>query len=510
MMEQACSSDGQLGSVPRMATVAIIGAGLAGLTAAWRLASAGFRVTVFEARTRLGGRLRSFAEPHMGQVVDACQHLALGCCHEFLKLLRQWELLPLFERHRTLYFVDQAGGVFPFSPSRLLPAPFHLLPALKRMRFLTPGERWSLIGAILRLCYRRQTAATTGFSEPFSEWLIRNKQSTRVIERFWKPILVSALSETPEHIPLRAARKVFRDGFLHSKTGYQLWIPKEPLSEIFDVILGKKLRQAGVTLVTGTVVRRLERVSNAWKIHCSPSSQRPAGSLDAIFDAVILAVPWRQAVKLLPPEIVDSVLPQWRKQLERAAAAEDASAITGIHLWFDRSCFQLPHAVLLDCRSQWVLRPPHSAGLGRKTPISPLDSDSPPATNAFAASDGQPAWYCHVVISASHRIARQPGEDWVTVAVNDLARCFPAIRQAQLLHGRSVTEPVAVLSPSEDWEKLRPSQQTAVPGLALAGDWTNTGWPGTMESAVRSGLAAAEAIIRSLPTPIRAPGDSFR
>lgn len=440
-----------------MRHVAIIGGGLAGISAAWYLRKAGFRVTIFEARHRLGGRARSFCDRQIGNEVDTCQHIALGCCTKFLQFCRELDILSHWERHRTFYFVDQTGRVHRFCPSRWLFPPLHLLPAVARLEFLGIRDRLNLLRGMYRLARKK------GFDRgsTMGPWLAMNRQTPTLIESFWMPILVSALSERLEDIPVTIARKVLVDGLMASRHGYELWVPRVPLSSLFDTMISTRLEQAGITLVKGTIVKRIYRNETHWVLHLT--SECPL-----TFDGMILALPWRAALKVLPPEVRTRVLPGWAERLDDVHTRADGCAITAVHLWFDRPCFSWPHAVLLGRRSQWVFRP------------------------SFAEKmDG---WYCQVVVSASHCMPKMTAQEWINTAVDDLRAVFPAAREAILLHGRVVTEPSAVLSPTTEWNQIRPPQVTPLPGLVLAGDWTATDWPGTMESAVRSGIAAAQAV----------------
>jgi len=455
--------------------VAIIGGGLAGISAAWYLRKTGIGVTIFEARHRLGGRVRSFYERQMGSEVDTCQHIALGCCTELLRFCREVGILSYWGRHRTLYFVDYAGQVHRFCPSRWLFPPLHLLPAVARLGFLSISERVNLLRGMHRLSRKKgfDSCSTMG------EWLPMNRQTPALMERFWEPILVSALSEKIENIPVAAARKVLVDGLMATRNGYELWVPNVPLSDLFDRKISLRLEEAGITLAKGRIVRRINRDETGWVIHLTDG-----GSLT--FDGIVLAIPWRAALKVLFPEFHAKVLPGWAERLEDPRTRADSCAITAVHLWFDRPCFPWPHAVLLGRSSQWVFRPSFTET--NDVQSRSVDRDGPPVKTY------PDTWYCQVVVSASHCMPKMTAEEWIRLAVDDLKAVFPAVRGATLIHGRVVTEPAAVLSPTWEWNQLRPPQVTPLPGLVLAGDWTATDWPGTMESAVRSGIAAAEAM----------------
>ncbi|MGQ9769972.1 MAG: hydroxysqualene dehydroxylase HpnE [Thermogutta sp.] len=448
---------------------------MAGISAAWYLRKAGFQVTIFEARHRFGGRARSFYDSRMGNEVDTCQHIALGCCTAFLHFCRETRLLSFWERHRTFYFVDRAGQVHHFSPSRWLIPPLHLLPAVAQLRFLSLADRVSLLKGLYRLSREKESDHHT----TMGEWLPTHRQSPYLIENFWTPILVSAVSERIEDIPLAVARKVLVEGLMATRDGFQLWVPTLPLSRLFDEAISTRLGEIGINLVKGAIVKSVCQRELLWKVELAHGST-------LTFDGVVMAVPWRTALRVLPRELRNRVLPHWEERIQDSQGRNDSCAITAVHLWFDLPCFPWPHAVLLGRRSQWVFRP----GFVRNTGL-PRGASGHVNTGITANAN---AWICQTVVSASHRLPKMTPEQWITVAVEELKAVFPAARKATFLHGRVVTEPAAVLSPAEEWNRLRPPQATSVPGLVLAGDWTATGWPGTMESAIRSGIAAAEAM----------------
>jgi len=428
--------------------VVIVGGGLAGLAAAAALADSGTRVTVVEARRRAGGRAASFEDPVAGGLVDACQHVAMGCCTNFLDLCRQAGLAAALRRDRTLWFIGPDDRRAACTPTRLLPAPLHLAPLLFGMPHFSLPEKAALARGMLRLA-RWQDG---GLGRPTAlQWLRDAGQPERVIRLFWQPVIESALGESIDLVDVAAARKVAVDGFLAHRHAADLIVPREPLGRLFGERLVDWLVGRGVAFETGRPVSGLVRSA----VGQVTAVERDGGPLPC--DAVILAVPWRAAARLVP----DVVPPAD----ERFAG----SPITAVHLWFDRDCIDLPHAVLVGRVSQWIFKP----------------------------EDG-PAGYCQVVISASRGLLDGDRDRLRDTVVAEVRGAFPAARAATLVDARIVTDPTAVLSVRPGVEGVRPPARTAVPNLLLAGDWTATGWPSTMEGAVRSGrlaaVAAAEAI----------------
>ena len=432
----------------RPTTVAIVGGGLAGLSAAAALCERGSRVELFEARRRLGGRAGSYVEKETGQAIDHCQHVAMGCCTSFLDLCRRTGILELFERHGTLHFFGPEGERCDFQASSWLPAPLHLGPAFLGLTYLSLAERLSIAATLLwlsRLPAKEQPGELT-----IGQWLQRRKQSPRSIERFWQVVLVSALGESLDRASLAAARKVFVDGFMSARGASDVWIPKVPLAELYRRI-AEWLTKRGVNIHLGAPVAKIEN-QNAAELSLRFKDGPPRQ-----FDTVISAVPWRLAAEILPTSVASQI------------PTLHSAPITSLHLWFDRSITPLPHAVLVGRLSQWV----------------------------FARSQESGGHYYQVVISASHELAGRQREDVLREVHSDLNAIFPTARSAELLRWQMITEQEAVFSVRPGLEALRPSQRTSISGLFLAGDWTATGWPSTMESAVRSGYLATEAALQA-------------
>jgi squalene-associated FAD-dependent desaturase len=446
--------------------IAIVGGGLAGIAAAVAAVERGCRVELFEQSKTLGGRAGSFVDPENGELIDYCQHVAMGCCSEFLDFCRRTGIDDCFDRAETLHFIGPEGRQCDFAPSRCLPAPLHLLPGLLRLSYLSWRERWGIVRALRRLTQNRGPHPNP---LPMGEgtigaWLRRQGQSDRAIERFWSVVLVSALGETVNRASLAAAGKVFRDGFWTSRRASTLILPRRPLVEIFHDRLGKWLADRGVTVHLDTPVRRIDGEGRRAGELTSADGARYA------FDSVIVAVPWRSVRSLFAANLLS--------QMPALAEVEriEPAAITAVHLWFDRPITRLPHAVLVGRLSQWLFTRP--SGPGRHC-------------------------YCQVVVSASHRLAPRTNQEWLADVRGDLESVWPAARQAKLLHGRVVTLPAAVFSMTPEVEQFRPRQRTPLENLCLAGDWTSTGWPATMEGAVRSGRQAVESLLSGIvPGPV--------
>ena len=438
--------------------IVIVGGGLAGMAAALALSDKEVEVTLLEAKRCLGGRAGSFDDPLTTETVDHCQHVALGCCIKFLDFCRRTGIASYFRRDRTLRFLSQAGRRCDFTSSAWLPAPLHLGPAFWGLKFLSWRSRVAVARSMRALLYRSSSSSdmTT------LAWLHEQRQPAEAIEQFWSIVLVSALGESLERASVRAARKVLIDGFAANREAYHLLVPTLPLGELYEQHVAPYLSGRGVKIRLSAPVSRL--LDNGQRI--TGIELASGDTLSA--EHVIIALPWRAATRVLQSSIAAFLSEPWQRI--------ESSPITGVHLWFDRPVTDLLHAVLVGRLSQWLF----ARGNGDE--------------NVSAAQ----RHYYQVVISASRMLTGRLASDVIAEVVSDLQAVFPASHEARLLQSRVVTQPEAVFSVTPEFEALRPPQATAIPGLSLAGDWTTTGWPATMESAIRSGYLAANAATVSL------------
>jgi zeta-carotene desaturase len=428
-----------------MPRVLIAGGGLAGLSAAAALSGAGFDVDLFEARGFLGGRATSYSLPSSegSEVIDNCQHVLLAC---FTNLLDLYERLGVRDRirfHREFYFVEPGGRVSTLRAGRL-PAPLHFLGSFGALRFLTAGDKLALARG-LRALQREHSRRTDLDCITMLDWLREKGQPPRAIERFWKQVLVSAVNEDLDRMAARHGFQVFWLAFLARSDAHYMGLSTVPLGELYA---GRGL--AGVHLKSPVERFLVEHGRIAAAV---------TGGEERVADYYVCALPFERVPAAIPELAFD-------------ASAFEHSPITGIHLWFDRPVMELPQASLLDRTMQWVF----NKGEGR---------------------------YVQLVVSASRSLLEMSREAIIDLALRELAEFFPRAREARLLKAHVVKEVRATFSARPGLDALRPPARTAIPNLFLAGDWTRTGWPATMEGAVRSGYLAAEAVAEAAGRPQR-------
>jgi squalene-associated FAD-dependent desaturase len=446
-------------------SVAIVGGGLAGLAAGCALSDSGFRVTLFERRPYLGGRASSYQHPGTGEVVDNCQHVLFGCCTNLIAFYKKIGIDGKIQWFDRMTFIEPGGRRSTLEPT-FLPAPFHVTPSFFRLKFLKARDKIVLSRALMSLI----TGHPKDDGRSFQDWLDRHGQTHATVERFWKPILVSALSEDLDRISIPYAAQVVRES-MKSRNARIMGIPTVPLTELYNAASDYIESRAGRVRFRSSL-QSFASDSEGVRLKLADSEEA--------FDYGVLAVPFDSLSKLLP-DSSDS------QSLRETVSRFETSPITGVHFWFDRQITDLPHAVLLDRTLQWMF---HKSLLLKKP--EPRREE-----RKIAASSENPS-YLELVISSSKSLINKSRQEIIDLALNELREFFPRARDAQLTKATVIKEVNATFSPTPGIDQYRPGQQTPWPRIFLAGDWTATGWPATMEGAVRSGYLAAESITGAL------------
>lgn len=442
----------------------VVGGGVAGITAAVCLADAGVRVTLVEKRPMLGGRASSFYDHVTGEPVDAVQHGTMRCCTQLAWLLERLGAHHQIRYLDTIHFVDRQGRHATLRGG-WLPAPAHAAPSFLRLGFLSLGDKAALGRAFLSILRAGPDTDWEGVS--VAEWAQRARLPETAVRRYLEPVLVSACNETLERISCRYAFMVFREGFLANPTAYHFGVPRVPLGTLYTEPTVRCLTERGGEVLLKTTVRRIaigggkRTVVLADGRHLTP-------------DIVICATPWHQVEGILDPSVTAG------SEYFRQLAAMEHSPIVGVHVWLDRPV-EMPHCVaLVERRTDWVFN---------KT----LNFDRPRGENA----------YLSMVISADRELTEMPREQVFALVMEEVRSSLPQTRDAKVLRWFVAKERLATFSPRPGISRLRPDQRSPIEGLYLAGEWTDTGWPSTMESAARGGALAAEKSLQDLGRDVR-------
>jgi len=423
-----------------MPKVLIAGGGLAGLSAAAALGGAGFEVELFEARPFLGGRAASYPVPageEEPEVVDNCQHILLRCCVNLLDFYTRLGVRDRIRFHREFYFLEPGGRLSILRRGRL-PAPLHFTGSFLRMHCLNRHDKVRIARALLAI--RRERNRRKDLDRiSMLDWLLQKRQTPHAIDRFWRQILVSAVNEDLERMAAVHGFQVFWQGFLARADSYEMGVPGVPLSQLYCLDAWKRL--GNVRIHFRATVDRIDATGFV------VAGERVAA------DHYVCALPFErlEAIGLSAPRL-------------------EHSPITGVHLWFDREVTTLPHATLLDRTMQWM----------------------------FNKNGGK---YLQLVVSASRDLTHLSRNEIIDIAIGDLRLYFPRIHDANLVKAHVIKEQRATFSAAPETEQLRPTPDSGVSNVYLAGDWTRTGWPATMEGAVRSGYIAAEWVAQAAGKP---------
>ncbi len=441
------------------ATVTVVGAGVAGLAASCALAGAGYDVTLVERRPYVGGRASSYEHPALHEVVD-CQHVLLGCCTNLIHLLEMSGAADKIRWYDELVFLEPGGRRSIFHPNGL-PAPLHFSDAFLRAPMLGTADKL----AIARGMSRFLSATEQDDDVSLEHWLKRTGQTPLAIRHFWEPVVLCTLNDSFANCSLRVGAKVFRELFLKSPLGAKLGIPTVPLSDLYSAAV-QRLEALGGRLCLRSGVEAVIPGDGRWRVRTA------AG--DHTTDAVVLALPFEQTQKLvwgLPRSDAAD-------ELDRGLGRFIHAPYTTVHLWFDRQITDLHHAALLDTEIQWIF---HKSRI-----------------RSYPEEQGS---YVELVIAASTAQLKMERSEILDSALAELASFFPEVNGAKVVKSGILKEARATFSVLPGLDRLRPFPHSPWPGIYLAGDWTATGWPSTMESAARSGYLAAEALVSDYGTP---------
>ena len=438
--------------------VLIIGGGFAGLAAGVALAEAGKRVCVLEQKPHLGGRARSFRDPTTGSIVDNGQHLFMGCYHSTIKFLTTIGTLESlhFQPRLEVPFLDRDGRV-----TRLdcpdLPSPWHLLLGVLRSGSFSLKQKVEVLRLGKDLRTAGQNSRPTA-GESVTSWLSRRGQSEGLQRNFWDLLCIAAMNEDPRIASGLLFERVLRLALFSSPADSRLGIARVGLSECYTAAATAYIEARGGHVQTGRSVKQLLIAAGVCRGVDLASGEILEGA------PVISAVPWQQLAAILPGELLRT------EPFFAGVMALRPAPIISINLWFDAPITNLELVGLRGTTVQWLFD----------------------KSRILGASDH----YVSLVLSGAHEHVSKSKEELLAIALRELGEMLPVVHKVKLLHSLVIKERFATFSPSPEAEPLRPPARTPIRDLFLAGDWTATGLPATIEGAVQSGYAAARDILQ--------------
>jgi squalene-associated FAD-dependent desaturase len=426
----------------------VCGGGLAGIAAAVEAAGLGAAVTLVERRPFLGGKAFSFADPDSGREVDNGQHVFLGCCPAYMRLLRLLGTLrhTSLQRRLDVPVRDRAGrrGALRAAP---LPAPLHLGPSFAAYPHLSPAEKAAALRALAALALMPERARRDLDGVSFAAWLAGRGQSPGAMRRFWDLIVLPTCNDRSDRVSAALAAFVFRRGFLATSWGSAVGWSRVGLTRLVDPAARDFLRARGGRVIAGTPAAA-----------AGPDGVTMADGGRLRADAVVLALPPGRARALAPEALPED-------------PGLGTSPIVNVHVWYDRPVMDEPFTAVVDSPAQWIFN-----------------------RTAMGGGDGS-SHHLALSISGAREEVGIPRAELAESMRAELELLLPRARSARALATAVVKEPQATFAAAPGQAARRPGAATPVGGVALAGAWTATGWPATMEGAVRSGIAAARHVL---------------
>jgi len=436
----------------RRARLVVCGGGLAGVAAACEGAARGAEVTLVERRPFLGGKAFSFRDPGSGREIDNGQHVFLGCCHAYIGLLRLLGTAGQATLQRRLHAPvrDRAGreGVLAAVPA---PAPLHMAPSLAAYPHLGRREKASAARLLLALGRLGADDLARLDEQSFASFLRGAGQSEGAIARFWDLIVLPTCNDRSDRVSAALAAFVFREGFLRTARGSAIGYARVGLTRLVDPAARVFLAARGGRVLDGRAVAEV-----------GAGGVRLADGEELAADGVVIALPPTRAGEVAPAALPEGV-------------GLGVSPIVNVHVWYDRPVMDRPFTAVVDSMAQWVFN-----------------------RTAMGGSD-DPGQHLAVSISGAREEVEVPRAELAARVRAELAHLFPAAGRARVEATAVVKEPEATFAAAPGSAGRRPGPRTPLEGVALAGAWTDTGWPATMEGAVRSGIRAARVALESPP-----------
>ncbi len=444
----------------------VIGAGFAGLSAAVALAERGVRVTVIEGKPALGGRAYSFEDPDTGDFVDNGQHVLMGCYTETLDFLKRIGAYGQLVFHEDLEIQMLAGpGQSAVLKTARLPGPFHMTAALLGYRHLSFAERMSVMRGGLRMLAMRRFGGDELRRLTVAQLMDRLGQSEHARRCFWYPMSIATLNDEPESSSAQLLAEVLKRAFFSRRRDSAFVYSRVGLSDLYCTGATRLIERAGGQVISHSIVEMLELGARGAVASVRLRDGRRIEASD-----FISAVPAPQLLRFLPENAVADPF------FSRLAGLS-SSPIICVHLWLDREVTNSPFIGFIGTTTQWLFN----------------------KRQIFAQRGEAHPGYLSFVISGARKLVDRGNQEILEIVINDLHAMIPASRAAKVVKSLVLKEKNATMAPDLLSHELRPTAKTPIANFFLAGDWIQTGLPATIESAVISGRAAANAVIARSP-----------
>lgn len=442
-------------NTPTHCDTLILGGGLAGIATALRLAQAGQAVTLVETRMRLGGRATSFDDPATDDLLDNCQHVLLRCCTNLIDLYERLGMAHQIDWHKRFYFCNNQGHIDEMQADDL-PAPTHLTASMMSFAGMTWAEKFAISRGMIAVMKAGVTGRKKWHNRSFADWLTEHKQPAGAIQKFWACVTISALNEQPQNMAADYALQVFQEAFCANSTAYHMGLPRVPLVKLYDTAQHAIEQAGGHVLLRTSAEKLLFDDGRITGVKLCDGSYLTANHY-------VSTVPFDRLAKLC-----DAPLTKADARLQQLGQI-GVSPIVGIHIWFSHVVMDLPHMALTESPLHWIFN---------------------------KGTDGAGWQHLHGVISAADDLVALSSEQIMQLVVTEMRNVLPKVGTLEPVHYRVVKEKRATFRLAPGIDAIRPEPTGEVKNLILAGDWTNSGWPATMEGAVRSGYRAAGAILK--------------
>lgn len=431
------------------------------MAAALSLQKRGCEVTLIEKRPYLGGRAFSFGTGCRETEIDNSQHIFLGCCSNYLEFLRCTSAPQNTKMQKKFCLEISLDG----RKGKLSSVPFlrkaHLLPSFIKYPHLKVNEKIKVVLLLWKISLLEISSGLGNLdSLSLEDWMVQNGQSKSIIHRLWDVFILSTLNDSSSRVSAYMGLKVIQDGILSSPTALNIGWSNIGLTRLLDGA-NNSLKDLGANLVMGETVRNIEFRKNQW--HAITARGKRFSS--------------EHMISALQPHDLLSVFPDNLRKFPMfdSMAHIGYVPIIGFHVWYDREIMQEEFLAFVDSSIQWIFN---------KTAMISRDKSENAGRQYLCASVG-----------GAHDLIDKPKNELEALFMNEISRLLPQAKKALVLKSIIVKEPHATIRSSPGCSVLRPGAETELPGFYLAGEWTDTGWPSTMEGAVKSGVTAAEILM---------------